>query len=48
MIPAMLVLDIIPEFRLYIIPLDTTPFSPSSESEKVNHDLRKFFGCSNF
>ena len=27
MIPAMLVLDIIPEFRLNNIPLDTIPFS---------------------
>ena len=28
MIPAMLVLDIIPEFHLDIITLDTIPFSP--------------------
>ena len=28
MIPAMLVLDIIPEFRLDNITLDTIPFSP--------------------
>ena len=28
MIPAMLVLDIIPEFCLDIITLDTIPFSP--------------------
>ena len=31
MIPAMLVLDIIPDFRLDIIPLDTIPFSPGTE-----------------
>ena len=29
MIPAMLVLDTIPKFRLDIIPLDTIPFSLS-------------------
>ena len=35
MIPAMLVLDIIPEFRLDIIPLDTIPFSrPSSLAQE--------------
>ena len=48
MIPAMLVLDIIPEFRLDIIPLDTIPFScfillSSSPHENVNSQLERIF-----
>ena len=44
MIPAMLVLDIIPEFRLDIIPLDTILFSPlfrERNSELRLHDRLK-------
>ena len=37
MIPAMLVLDIIPEFRLNIITLDTIPFSPLILLDVIPH-----------
>ena len=37
MIPAMLVLDNIPEFRLKIITLDTIPFSPLILLDVIPH-----------
>ena len=42
MIPAMLVLDIIPEFRLDIIVLDTIPFSryPPTPTKRWDEDLK--------
>ena len=42
MIPAMIVLDIIPECRLDIILLDTIPFSryPPTPTKKWDEDLK--------
>ena len=41
MIAAMLVLDIVPEFDLDIIPLDTTPFSDHHDHHLIKRYIMK-------